>query len=485
MPSRARYRLTCLLIGMTLLLMAGACTPGDGGPTVAPAGTYPVESTFREFYNLLGGAKTLGHAISPLIETDNVTMQYTEGALLRYDPLAPPSDKFSLAPLGEDLHLSDQPIVLPDQPGERIVDGYLIYDEFVATYDTLQGDRFVGKPLTQVHIDTKRGRIEQYFSNVGFYRLLSDPPRTVHLLAYGAWKCDAYCHFTVPDHAVVAPQPVYPEPFIGSLSRLGLDFTGRPLSAPYLTADGMLEQIYQNFVVFAAPSSIRLVGLRPITDKVGYPPTALVPKSDDSRLVFYPTQEGLGHEVPKVFEDYITLHGGLEISGMPTTELFPEGSAYRQCFANLCLDYDQSAAESLRIRPAALGELYLRAFPPPGSADSTSPPPPAATGALAVTVWEAHTLATTDQTQTIHVRSTDASGQTPAAGLTPTLTVFLPDGGQPVYPFPATDASGQSSADVPAISAANGTIIPYQACLEPKDGPKQCIKDSYVIWGNP
>jgi hypothetical protein len=485
MLSRANYRLICLFIGIALLLMAGACNP-DGGPApAAAAGTYPVESTFREFYNLLGGEKTLGSAISPLIETGSVKMQYTEAALMRYDSQAAPSDKFSLAPLGEDLHLSDPPIVLPDQEGERIVDGYLIYDEFVDLYDTLQGGRFVGKPLTQVRIDTQRGRIEQYFANLGFYRLLKDPPHTVHLLSYGAWKCDAYCHFTVSASALVAPQPVYPEPFIGSLSRLGLDFTGRPLSAPYLAPDGMLEQIYQYFVVFANPSSIRLVGMRPITAQVGYPPTALVAKVDDNRLVFYPSQPGLGHEVPKVFEDYITLHGGLEISGMPTTELFQEGSTYRQCFANICLDYDPGAAESLRIRPAPLGELYLRAFPRPEATPAAPAPSATAPGSYALVLWEAHSLAASDQGQTIHARITDASGQTPAPDVAPVLTVFLPDGSQSTYTFPATDASGQSSVDIPPISAANGTIIPYQACITPQGAAPQCVKDSYVIWGNP
>jgi hypothetical protein len=484
MHLRASHRLICHILGIALLLTVAACSPDSPpGSTAAPPGTYTVESVFREFYNLLGGQKTLGYAISPLIETDNVQIQYTEAVQLRYDAQAPASEKFSLAPLGDELRLSDQPIVLPDQSGERIVDGYLIYDEFVAMYDALQGERFVGKPLTQVRIDTRRGRIEQYFKNLGFYRLLSDPPRTVHLLAYGAWKCDAYCKYKVPDSAVVAPQPVYPEPFIGSLVRLGLDFTGRPLSPPYLSSDKMLEQIYQNIVVYADPANVRMIELRPITDKVGYPATPLVAKVDDDRLVFYPTQDGLGHEVPKVFEDYITLHGGLEISGMPTTELFKEGSVYRQCFTNICLDYDPSAAETLRIRPAALGELYLRQFPPAEAAVPSGPAPSA--GNYALVVWEAHTLAVSDQGQTISVRVTDATGAKPAADLAVVLTVFLPDGGEPTYPFPLTDASGQASVDVPSISAPNGTIIPYQACLRLDGRGDQCVKDSYVIWGNP
>ena len=384
----ATHRLKCLILGMAILLLVSGCASGSGAAaTVVPDGTYPVESEFREFYNLLGAEKTLGYAISPRIADGSIQIQYTEAALMRYDASGAPGQKLSLAPLGLELRLKDQPIVLPDQSGERIIDGYLIYDEFVPLYDALQGARFAGRPLTQVRIDYARGRIEQYFANVGFYRLMKDPPKTVHLLAYGSWKCDAYCRFQGQESARVAPLPVFPEPLISSLSRLGPDFTGRPLSEPYIAPDGMLEQVYENFVVYANPASVRLVSLRSITAEVGFPPTDLVPKSEDDRLVFYPIEPGLGHHVPKVFEDFITLHGGLEISGMPATELFPFENLYRQCFTNYCLDYDPSAAESLRIRPAPLGEEYLRIHPP---AQAANPNPELSSGSYHLGIWEAN-----------------------------------------------------------------------------------------------
>lgn len=467
---------------MILALLAGACVPGEGAGLAAPQGTYPVESVFREFYNLLGGEKTLGPAISTLIEADNFQMQYTSTVLMRYDPQAQASEKFSLAPLGDDLHISDGPLPLPEQDGERIVNGYLVYDEFAAVYDALHGERFAGKPLTQVRVDMTRGRIEQYFTNLGFYRLLKDPPNTVHLLAYGAWKCDAYCRYLVTNDARLAPQPAYPEPFIGSLASLGQAFTGRPLTAPYLAPDGQLEQVYDSFVVAARPASIRGMSLRPISESVGFKPGPLVKKVNDDRLVFYPLQEGLGHEVPKVFEDYLTQHGGLEISGMPTTELFQQDAVYRQCFTNLCLDYNPAAPASERIRPAALGEIYLRQFPPPGTRTAAATPAPA--GGFSLTAWGANSLTPGNQGQTIHIRVVSASDGAPAGGLSADLTVILPNGDQSTYTFPPTDASGQSSVDLPPIYASNGTIIPYQACLAAQPGAAQCVKDSYVIWGN-
>jgi hypothetical protein len=199
-------------------------------------------------------------------------------------------------------------------------------------------------------------------------------------------------------------------------------------------------------------------------------------------MVFYPIKPGLGHHVPKVFESYITLHGGLEISGMPTTELFQSGRIYRQCFTNYCLDYDPSAAEALRIRPAPLGQAYLKQYPPPQAAESAQNTTPTS---YKLVVWEDRMLLPVGQDQKIHLKVTDASSKAPALSLAATLTVYQPNDDQSSYSFQPTDAQGQAEVDVPAITGANGTLIPYQVCLDQNTGTPVCIKDSYVLWGNP
>ncbi|MDD5369545.1 MAG: hypothetical protein PHQ40_10685 [Anaerolineaceae bacterium] len=471
-----------LAIALLILLIAGGCASGQGeNSTRQPEGVYAVESVFREFYDLLGGEAVLGYAISPLMEYGNVKMQYTESALMRYDALAPASEKYSLAGLGQELHLTDQPIVLPEQSGERIVDGYILYDEFVPLYDKLQQTRFAGRPLTQVHIDYDRGRIEQYFENVGMYRLLSDPPKQVHLLAFGAWKCDAFCSYTTPEVARVAPQPVFPEPLISSLARLGPGFTGRPLSEPYIAADGRLEQIYENVVVSADPTNLRTIALRPIPPEVGFPPSPNVPKQEDDRMVFYPIEGGMGHHVPKVFEVYITEHGGLELSGMPTTELFQVENVYRQCFTNYCLDYDPNASETLRIRPTPLGRLYLKLHSPSQDAAGTVTVTPAG---YHVTVWEQHALAPSGAEQVIHIEVTQAENLSPAPGVEASITLYTPDGSQTSFHFQPTDASGKAAVSLPPVVAPNGTLVPYQVCVNTTTAAPMCVKDSYVIWGS-
>ncbi|MCL4562688.1 MAG: hypothetical protein M1281_19010 [Chloroflexi bacterium] len=472
-----------LILGIVLILLTSACAPDQSlAATPPPDGTYPVDTIFREFYNTLGGERNLGYAISQVVEDGALTMQYTENAVMRYNPSASPSEKLSLAPVGEELHQKDQPMLLPEQSGARIIDGYIVYEDFVHLYDALQSSRFAGRPLTQVRINYDRGRIEQYFENVGLYELLDDPQHIVHLLSYGVWKCDAYCNYKGDANAAVSPQTAFPEPLIGSLARLGVDFTGRPLSEPYVASDGMIEQIYTNFVLYADPTNVELVNLRPIPPMVGFPETPPVAKQNDDRVVFYRMGDDLGHNVPKIFDEYISAHGGIEYSGTPATEIFQYEAVYRQCFKNYCLDYDPNAAEALRVRLAPLGELYLQKYPP---AQSVSTAPSSAPVSYRMSVKEAVGLIPSSQAQKISVDIVDDVTQAPAPNLEPELSLVLPDGSQPVYHFPATDASGHTALTLAPISAENGTLVPYTVCLNQPDGHPACVQDSFVIWGNP
>lgn len=476
--------LKLLRIGMLLALSlaVSACAAEANRPVAAtPQGAYPIDSTFREFYQLLGGVDTLGDAISPVFDFQNTRLQYTEAVLLKYDPAAQASQRYSLVALGSDLGIQDPPLNIPDQAGVRIVDGYLIAEDFVPLYDQLQGARFVGQPLTQVRVDAHRGRIEQYFSNLGFYRLLSDPPGQVHLLAYGAWKCDTVCQYQVPSSARIAPLTIFPEPLIGGLQRFGSDLTGQPLSAPYLTREGMLEQIYENVVVSADPAQLATVTLRSIPALVGFPATPPVAQREDDRMTFYSLGNGLGHFVPKLFEKYISQHGGMEAAGLPTTEIFSVENRFRQCFVHYCLDYDPTAEEAQRVRPASLGELYLEKYPP-DQATYAHLEQAAQTDQLSA--WKDRSTISSGQEQTIYIQVLDSQTQKPVPDVVATLLLLGPDeASEAHYSFPPTDTNGASSLKLPAMAAPNGTLIPYQVCLDAADGAAQCVTESYVIWG--
>lgn len=465
-----------VVVVMTITLSACVSPTVSRATEEIPEGTYAVDAIFREFYDLLGGEEYLGYAISPLFTNGPVQMQYTENALLRYDPNASSSQQYSLAPLGVELGMSDPPMVLPEQNGIRIVDGYVIYDEFVGVYDRMQGSRFVGKPLTQVRINSDRQRIEQYFANVGFYRLLSDPPGKVHLLAYGAWKCDLACRTRPPANAIVSRAPYFAEPMVESLNRWGSEFTGRPISPPYTAADGMLEQVYENIVAFANPNNIRLVRLRPLPEEVGIRATPLVAANQDERLKFYPLDGKLGHNVPVVFENYIVMHGGMETAGAPITEIYPEGKIYRQCFTNYCLDYDPNAASELRVRPAALGPLYLaRTRPQPAMQSLTS-------DNVILRLWVAKAMTAPGEEQVVNLEALERKSDHAIANAEAVLEVTAPDGSLTRYHFPPTGEDGRSSVVVPAVKAESGSMVALKACLNGGSDQPPCAEDSYVIW---
>lgn len=478
MPLKRRFLWVFILSAIVAAFTLSACTvtgSSRAAATPTPEGTYAVDAVFVEFYRFLQGENTLGAAISPIFEHEGIKMQYTEAALMVYNPQETPENRYLLAPLGVEMSMSDDPIQVSDQAGARVVDGYVIYKDFLPLYDAMQGTRFVGRPLTQVRINYERGRVEQYFSNLGFYRLLDDPTGTVHLLAYGAWKCDHACRRSPVANAIVARTRTYPEPFVAQVAALGSSLTGRPLSEPYTASDGMLEQVYENLVVYADPQNLSEIHFRPLAEIAGLAPQQPALKMDDTRMVFHSQQDGLGHNVPTVFEDYIAAHGGFEVAGEPETELFAEGSLYRQCFRAYCLDYDIAAEGDARIRPAALGSRYLELNPRPNDEFEAN--------TFTLRVWEEQPVISPSDSQLVHLEVLDRTTHNPIANLEAVITLTLPDGTTQTYNFQPTNAQGQSTLSIPAIDAQNGTLVVYRVCLN--TGDETCVDEGYLIWGQP
>ena len=70
-------------------------------------------------------------------------------------------------------------------------------------------------------------------------------------------------------------------------------------------------------------------------------------------------------------------------------------------------------------------------------------------------------------------------------GIEPILVVSLPDGKQVSYYFPPTGIDGKTTETLDPIPAQNGTLIPYKVCLSTPSKDLFCVKESFVIWGNP
>ncbi len=449
-----RLLIFCLLL--TLIGSISACQPppppNSGQSTSGIGGNGGIDPRFREFYDLYGGKDTLGIAISPKFSQNGVEYQYTAAALMAYNPSAERSSQFYFAPIGIELGIADPPTD-PGQPG-----GHKIYQGFVGIYERMGGSKLVGTPLTDVKFNEERGGIEQHFENLGFYQLESDTD-LVKLIHYGAWMCASACNFQSDPGSIVMEQAVVEEPFAQSTSRLNPSFTGKPLTEPFIASDGRVEQIFENVVVVEASDRPGGIALRPITAMLGVP-----------------VQNGAQFEIPGYFMELINQNSGLELSGPPVTEYTRQSDeVYRQCFANLCLDYFPNKANELKVRPTALGYLYESKFYESGSV--TSPPTSAQT--ITMRVSKGYNLVAPTQSQIINVFV--YNNNQPNTNVQPTLYLMLPGGETNSFSFPPTNSSGRSSLHLEPISAAHGTRVDYQVCVV----SEICLEDHFLIWGNP
>jgi hypothetical protein len=521
--------------------------------------TYPVDPIFQEFYEYLGGESTLGPAIAPLQESGNLKTQYVEAALMVYDPMAVEGERYQLAPLGLNFGVAEPPVPDPKQPQLRYINGHIIDPVFLPYYEKMGGARFVGRPITEARHNPEKGRIEQYFENVGFYRLEQDFTNQVFLLAYGVFACGQSCRYQPIAVSIPSQKPILPEPFASAVARLGLSFVGRTLSEPYINSEGMVEIIFENIVlvspsqesgpkdqkasiprvwlpiVFKEKSEISgegfqatfslwvpqvvmlypkqiqdegfhirlqlvlplvlgakepdqekpfgetlLVSARPIVEALGILAQPPVHASSDPLMTFYPIENQLGYNIPQIFVSYLEKHGGFELSGPPITEVFLiSDGKFRQCFKNLCLDYDINQPEEDRLHLAPLGRLYKERFYTPSERFDHSE----SMQHLRIQTWEGKTFVASNEPQEIHVGVFE--GDTPLKNREPTLTLIMPDGSQQQRTFPPTDELGHTYLKIPPISAPNGTLIAYQVCLVGADREDICVGDNYLIWNYP
>jgi hypothetical protein len=470
-PRLIRARVCLSFLGLFALL--AACSPDQLDSVLPKTSPYAIEPVFQEFFAFLGGEERLGGALTPVILEGNTQKQYVENALMVYNPELPPSEQYSLAPLGEQLGVWDQPVVDTNLDGVLVVDGYIVYEGFVPLYAELGSRRYVGRPLTGVRYTAEHNRVEQYFQNLGFFMNL-DEPGVVRLMAYGSLACGEICNTPAANPAaIIQIELPYGEPFVGTVTRLGDGFVGRRLAGPYQAEDDSLEVIYENLVLYANADQSQTAAARPIMVLMGMAPEPLVTQLDSPVIMFYGIDGALGYNVPLFFSDYIAQHGGFELFGQPISEIKmqADGSA-SQCFANLCLRYENG-----NVAPLPMGAEYkARVF------DQPAVGPVAPAGEIRIQVWEDHSQISSSEQQVIHA-SLYAGAQL-LSGLQPYLEISLPSGATSIYQYPPSDASGQTQLALPFIQGQNGTLVPYKVCLEGFGAAQVCASESYMIWGN-
>ena len=536
------FRRAPIIAAMLLLSCLGwACTKAPASnPAVEFTGQYQVDPVFRYYYNYHGGEERLGVAISPPRKEGSATIQFLETGKMIFDPNAPANNRFRMAPLGLEMAVREPDTTPPSNPELHYLNGHTIAPEFYPLYEELGAD-MVGQPLTEVKLNLIRKRHEQFFENVGFYRI--EGTSEVHLLAYGTWACQEKCAEGKPlDQASIDILSYIDPVFQGFVNQYGADLTGFALTDAYASPDGKWEQILEN-AVLVADSRInpQSVSLRPLSEKVNIIVEEPRKASDNSQMYFYPVDGERGYEIPLDFWDYIQKHGGVQVIGVPITRYaLLVGQVYHQCFTNLCLTYDPSASEQARVRPEPLGYPYRvlyykgpegvtvatlepsqQTYPMPGLAPTesvTNPtvseaplkptplsfPTAAAPGGPPLTteiqsaqpsavsksmheidmqVWERYLVVGQKQGQEISIWVVENDRS--MIGVQADVTVKMPNGSEQNYPMPLTNASGQASLLLPAIDAPNGTIVPFKACIETVTDTRFCIADFFVIWNTP
>jgi hypothetical protein len=479
-----------------------------------------------------------------MVESGDLKTQYIQAGQMVYDPQAPESDRFQLESLGRMFGIAESPVPDPGIPGVRYLNGHIILSEFVPMYEKLGGARFVGRPLTEGRHNPEKQRIEQYFENLGFYRLESEKPGTVHLMAYGAMACPQDCRVQPPVASIPSQKAYLPPPFANAASRLGLDFTGLTLSSPHLNEAGEMEVIFENLVLVTdmkgeaqessevllfhlwlpkilaniqdskkseyslrlwLPVTVKIISgdhpmaeiklltplwlplvkrgteiglggihLRPIVQMLGYEPELPVKRDEDPLMVFYQTEGELGHNVPILFDQYLKRFGGIPVVGKPISEVFYIDNVYRQCFTNLCLDFDLNGDK--KLSPAPLGVEYQKQY----SSKPGPKPKWREQGHLRLAVEEEKDFVAPGESQEIKVTVTE--NDIPLANREPILTITLPDGSQQMFRMNPTDELGVSKYRLPPIQAKNATLIPYEVCLTIPQREQLCVEDNYPVW---
>lgn len=480
-------RLLIFLLWAALFLSVTACEDAApiqieqiSPPNSTGSESIEVDPVFREFYDKLGGRDVLGLPIALAFEKDGLWQQYTQSALLQRDALAPTTQRFSLAPLGDAFTIHDHPMAIGDQQNQEMDSGFVIYSKFVPVYNKLERSRFMGLPVTQPLVDRERGRIVQYFRNLGVYSSANDPNDQVHFLEYGAMDCKD-CNYHTSSFEIISARPEYSEPFLDAIRRIGLDLVGKPLSSYYRSPDGNYEQVYENVVVYSRPGNPDSISLRSLPELVGESIGPLAERLDDPGMVFKPINGTQGHNVPKIFEEYIAAHGGVMFAGLPVAELAQVGILYQQCYKNYCLEYDPARPEGDRIHAVPFGARYIEMYPPDRPAASTIP---LKGEDVVIAGWEDQALISSDKQQKINLIITQKSDGAPIPNIEASVLIELPDGSHQTYPMPPTNQAGATSTLLDPILAPNSTVVRYAVCLKVNSPEPICSESSFVIWGN-
>ncbi len=455
-----------------ILLILSACTSGINTTySTEYPGTFSVDAQLKEFYSESGGMDVLGPAISEVSTQDYQRCQFMANARICVNTNQHGVGKYSLTALGRQLGI----------PLKNEVSENTIFPDFIPMIQQL-GEANVGRPLEKVRYNYQSGRIEQYFEKVGFFIDLNQAGTRVQLLPYG----DVICGNACPYNPAMEFAPLlneYDSIFSTWLDDYGGEaFSGVALTPVYHASDGSLEQVFTNVVVYSPADAPQEIILRPLPQSVGIQITQPVNQQFDitDNMVFVQVSENMGFHIPIPLDNYISMHGGLAISGFPLSEisLLQGKNIYQQCFAAYCLNYDPYAAEAYKILPAPLGVEYLNIVKPVFPGGIFQP------DELILDTRVLHPRLSNHENQIISITLHQKGSGAVVPGMGFSLIVRNPDGNTLFEgELPLTNEEGYAELALERfMDRQNGDLLLYQICLKDNVTAPLCVNGSFLIW---
>lgn len=453
-------------------LVLSACTSGKNA-TYSPEypGTFSIDAQLKEFYVKHGGMEVFGPAIGEVSTQDYLRCQLLANVRICANTNQHGDGKYNLTPLGRQLG-----IPLNNEVGENA-----IFPDFIPMIQQL-GEANVGRPLDKVRYNYQAGRIEQYFEKVGLFIVLNQASTRVQLLPYGDVICGSACPYT-PQIAFTPLLNEYNSTFSDWLNGFGGEaFSGVALTPVYPASDGGLEQVFTNVVVYSPADAPHAISLRPLPETIGIRYAEPVTQQFDitDNMVFVQVSGERGFHVPIPLDNYISMHGGLTVSGYPISEisLLPETNIYQQCFTTYCLNYDPNAAEAYKILPATLGVDYMNIVKPVFPGGIFQP------DELLLDTRELHPRLSNHENQIISITLHQKGSGVAVPGMGSSLIVRNPDGSLLFEgDLPLTDENGYAELTLDVFPGRqNGDLLLYQVCLNGNIPATMCVNGSFLIW---
>lgn len=474
-----------MLMAATTMMVAGCASPVPARSPLAD-GPHRVASPLEAFWSANGGLGTFGPPLEEARVEGSLLRQTFLNAEMILDPSLPESSRVYLAPLGLQLGLAEPPVAPTGGSETRYIQdtGHFLYPGFALFYDRMDGSRLAGPPIGEVRF--RDGWVVQPFRNLGLIRAESAPPSEVRWLSYGlAARPDLTPQ--VARESAFLPPGLHARPFAAMIDRLGGESViGPPLTDPFLSADGSLEQVYERAVLFSPLESPAQVRLRALGSALGPADPAVLDAAEGFDL--YAPQTG--HNIAWAFAAFYTAHGGASTLGLPLEEAVLTGGVLRQRYESVVLEYHFDLPPLLAVQLAPLGAGYLLQLPaqpmggPAAEATSLLPSTPfSLEPAYRVTTLATFPVLRVGATQEITVTVASTEGD-PVGGVVPLVVIHTARAD--IYPaFPPTDASGISRLALPLADIQPGEIVNFEVFIAGDAGVGHALGQFVVGSGSP